>query len=72
VRDNGVGMSQAEQAEAFQMFGRSSSQSTGSGLGLFITGEIVKKLDGYIVLQSEPGKGTQVTVRLPSLGAAEQ
>jgi PAS domain S-box-containing protein len=67
VRDNGVGMSEGEQAEVFRMFSRSSSQSTGSGLGLFVTGEIVKKLDGHISLQSEPGKGTQVTVRLPSL-----
>lgn len=68
VRDNGVGMSEGEQAEVFRMFSRSSAQSTGSGLGLFVTGEIVKKLYGHISRQSEPGKGTQVTVRLPSLG----
>jgi PAS domain S-box-containing protein len=66
VRDNGVGIDEKEQADIFRMFTRSSSQSTGSGLGLFVTGEIVKKLGGQISLQSQPGKGTQVSIRIPS------
>ncbi len=66
VRDNGVGIDEKEQANIFRMFTRSSSQSTGSGLGLFVTGEIVKKLGGQISLQSQPGKGTQVSIRIPS------
>jgi PAS domain S-box-containing protein len=66
VRDNGVGMGEAEQAHLFGMFAKSSAQSTGSGLGLFVTGEIIKKLGGRISLQSQGGQGTQVSIQIPS------
>ncbi len=66
VRDNGVGMGEAERAHLFGMFTKSSAQSTGSGLGLFVTGEIIKKLGGHISLQSQQGHGTQVSVRIPN------
>ncbi len=72
VRDNGVGMEEQEQENIFRMFTKSSSQSTGSGLGLFVTGEIIKKLGGQIDLQSQPGKGTQVSVQIPFLVAQSQ
>jgi|GEM_PF-1177657 len=67
VRDNGVGMGQEEQAKLFGLFTKSSTQSTGSGLGLFVTGEIIKKLGGRISVQSQEGQGTQVSIQIPAL-----
>jgi signal transduction histidine kinase len=71
VRDNGLGIEADKLSTLFQMFTKSSSQSAGSGLGLFVTGEIVKKLGGNISLQSQPGKGTQVSIYIPSGTAKE-
>ncbi len=65
VRDNGIGIAEEMLSTLFQMFTKSSSQSAGSGLGLFVTGEIVKKLGGRISLQSQEGKGTQVSILMP-------
>ena len=48
------------------MFTRSSSQSIGSGLGLFVAHEVIKKLGGHIAVQSQEGKGTQVSIHIPS------
>jgi signal transduction histidine kinase len=49
------------------MFVRNSSVSTGSGLGLYITQDIIKRLGGEITLESEEGKGSVFTVTLPHL-----
>jgi len=67
IQDNGIGITQEDQATIFRMFTRSSTQSTGSGLGLFVTGEIIKKLGGHVSLQSQPGKGTQVSIQIPGM-----
>lgn len=37
-----------------------------SGLGLFISNNLIREIDGTISLESEPGKGTTVTIRIPT------
>ncbi|MFM8347249.1 MAG: sensor histidine kinase, partial [Bacteroidota bacterium] len=44
------------------------SESVGTGLGLYICSEMVKKLNGRISLKSEVGVGTAIEVVLPRLG----
>jgi PAS domain S-box-containing protein len=69
VRDNGVGIAEENQSAVFRMFTRSSAQSTGSGLGMYIVKQTVEKLGGRISLQSQAGKGTQVSIQIPNLRA---
>ncbi len=71
VSDEGIGIPPEEQARLFQPFARGSATHTqigGAGLGLYITAQIVERHGGTIGVESEPGKGSTFTVRLP-LGA---
>ncbi len=68
VTDRGIGISDAEQATLFQPFARGDAarQSIGgTGLGLFISAEIVGRHGGTIEVDSVPGRGSTFTVHLP-------
>jgi signal transduction histidine kinase len=65
VEDNGSGIAKQHQEKIFNMFYRASTQSDGTGLGLYIVKEAISKLNGSIVLASEKDKGSIFTVRLP-------
>jgi PAS domain S-box-containing protein len=66
VQDNGIGISKEFHDKIFDMFYRISSESNGSGLGLYIVKETVDKLRGCIELQSEPGKGSTFSIHIPN------
>jgi two-component system, sensor histidine kinase ChiS len=61
--DNGVGISKENQKHIFDMFFKASENANGTGLGLYIVKTTVEKLQGTILLESEPGKGSTFTVR---------
>jgi signal transduction histidine kinase len=69
VHDSGVGIPAEDQARLFSKFFRGSNvvrmQTEGSGLGLFITKNIINTHNGEISLRSEEGQGTEVEVILP-------
>jgi signal transduction histidine kinase len=65
VQDNGIGVLPEHREKIFNMFFRGSDRSTGSGLGLFITKEVVEKLGGTITIQSQYGEGSTFIVYLP-------
>ncbi|GAA1794426.1 HAMP domain-containing histidine kinase [Planosporangium flavigriseum] len=69
VSDTGMGIPRDEQSDLFTRFFRASNaveaSIPGTGLGLTIVRNIVANHDGEVKLQSEPGEGTTVTVRLP-------
>lgn len=67
VADRGVGIPAADLPKIFQAFQRAGNvgQIAGTGLGLVIVQHCVDLHGGTIELQSEIGKGTRVTVRLP-------
>jgi len=65
VEDNGIGIPMRLQKRVFEMFYRGNTQSKGSGLGLYIVKSAVDRLKGEIDLESEEGKGTGITIRIP-------
>ncbi len=70
VRDSGVGMTPDELRVALQPFGQVDGSRTrwreGTGLGLSIANALVELHGGRLEITSEPGRGTQVAVLLPS------
>jgi len=65
VEDNGIGIEPEHQNRIFEIFYRVPSSLKGSGLGLYIVKESVKKLNGKITLISQLGVGSQFVVELP-------
>jgi signal transduction histidine kinase len=63
VIDRGAGMSGETKRRLFEAF--YTTKRNGTGLGMMITQEIVKKHGGKIEVESEAGKGTTVSVYLP-------
>jgi two-component system OmpR family sensor kinase len=71
VRDTGVGIAPDDLPHVFERFYRADPargrDPGGTGLGLPIARWIVQQHQGTIGIESAPGQGTQVTVRLPAL-----
>jgi signal transduction histidine kinase len=65
VEDNGIGISEKNQAKIFEMFYRATSIASGSGLGLYIVKETVEKLGGSVSVHSEIGTGSSFIIKLP-------
>lgn len=65
VRDTGIGMPKDDVPKAFQPFFTTKEIGKGTGLGLFLSRETVVAHGGNLSIESEQGRGTTVTVRLP-------
>jgi signal transduction histidine kinase len=78
VRDEGPGMSESERVHAFERFYRGDERGeiTGTGLGLAIAKRAVERAGGDIAIDSAPGHGTTLTIRLAAprtpLSSSEQ
>lgn len=68
ITDHGEGMTEEVQKHIFEKFyqGDPSRKSEGNGLGLPLAKRIVELCKGTITVDSQPGKGTAFTVRLPA------
>jgi hypothetical protein len=66
VTDNGSGIPASHIDKVFDMFYRASEKSDGSGIGLYIVKEMVQKMNGWVEVTSEFGKGSSFTVHLPA------
>jgi len=64
-KDSGNGISEDSLKKVFQPFYTTKKVGSGSGLGLFMVLEIVKKHNGEIFIQSKVGEGTEVQISLP-------
>jgi two-component system sensor histidine kinase HydH len=68
ITDNGRGIPAADLPRLFEPF--FTTRATGSGLGLPIARNIVEGLGGTIVIDSDPGTGTRVSIDLPEMPPA--
>jgi PAS domain S-box-containing protein len=66
VRDNGIGIGEEYHDKIFEMFYRVSHKSIGTGLGLYLVKESVKKLNGNIKVESQKEKGSKFSICIPN------
>jgi signal transduction histidine kinase len=71
VADTGIGMSPEQMGRLFQEFSQASSSTAskygGTGLGLVISQRFCQMMGGDITVESEPGRGSTFTIRLPRI-----
>lgn len=66
VEDNGIGISEENKDKIFDMFYRGTELADGSGLGLYITQEMVHKMNGNLTFESQLGEGTTFILKFPT------
>lgn len=64
-RDTGVGIPEENMAKLFEPFFTTSQPGSGTGLGLYVCYQVVQQHNGEIEVESEPGKGSTFTIKLP-------
>ncbi|MEO6134379.1 MAG: PAS domain S-box protein, partial [Ginsengibacter sp.] len=71
VQDFGIGINKQDQGKIFERFyrveGRNEKTFPGFGIGLFIVSEIIKRHNGHIHVESEPGRGSVFTFTIPAI-----
>lgn len=68
VKDNGIGMTKEaiEKVNAKQYYNTTgTSYEKGSGFGLMLCRDLISKAGGELIVESEPGKGSTFTIRMP-------
>lgn len=65
ISDTGIGMKPETCKRAFESFFTTKELGKGTGLGLFVSYNLVSEIDGTIRLESEIGKGTTVILSIP-------
>ena len=76
VADTGIGMTPEQMGKLFQEFSQASSRTAskygGTGLGLAISRHFCRMMGGDITVESEPGRGSTFTIRLPRIVEASK
>ena len=71
VEDSGLGIPEEDIPHLFQKFYRVDNSDTreigGTGLGLYLCRRLVESMNGRILVESSPGKGSQFSIELPRL-----
>ena len=65
VQDNGLGLSETQQARLFGLYRRLHAHVAGSGIGLYMVKRLVENAGGTISVRSQPGVGSTFLVSLP-------
>ena len=76
IADTGIGLSKSDQKRVFDKFFRSEDfrtrESSGTGLGLYVTAKLANRINAKIGLESELNKGSTFTITVPSLKKPER
>ncbi len=72
ISDNGAGIPKDQQKKVFDPFFTTKRTGKGTGLGLWVSYDIIGKMGGNITFKSEEGKGTTFTVALPVVAPEEK
>lgn len=67
VSDSGCGMNEATMSRIFEPFFTTKAVGKGTGLGLAVVHGIIKGHQGFVTMDSQPGKGSRFHVYLPTL-----
>ena len=70
VSDSGQGMDEATRARIFEPFFTTRVDAGGSGVGLAVVNGIVERAGGFVRVESEPGRGTRMSLYLPRVASA--
>ena len=69
VTDEGIGITEEDQARLFSRFVRIETNATarvsGTGLGLWLSREIARMHDGDLTVESTPGRGSTFNLQVP-------
>lgn len=65
INDNGIGIAEEALPRLFDPFFTTKKVGEGTGLGLWVSYNIVKSFQGEIIVESEEGKGTTFTIKFP-------
>ena len=68
-RDSGMGMSREQKERLFEPF---NSSSGGTGLGMAIIYQLVRDHHGNVIVESAPGRGTRIAIKLPASALVTQ
>ncbi len=75
VTDTGIGISKSEQDRVYDKFWRSEDpltrQNNGTGLGLYITAKLARRINARVDLQSEPKVGTTFSLTIATVAVKE-
>jgi two-component system, cell cycle sensor histidine kinase and response regulator CckA len=71
ITDTGIGMDKKTQQHIFEPFFTTKDVGKGTGLGLSVVYGVVNSHNGFVTVQSEPGRGAEFTMYFPIIPATE-